>query len=79
MMFVRQIYAGWIGVMNDTHCTSGVCTFELNKARLDQLEQTEPTLHELNALYADLKLNVIHDKHGFKSYVKSITKERQHE
>ena len=69
MEFVRQQYAGWLGVKNETHCTSGPCTFALSASNEKQLIHAIPSKKEIKQLYDDYIFKNETDWYGFKEFL----------
>ena len=78
MRFVKQVYAGWIGVSNATHYTSGVFTFELNKGRLEQLTDVVPTVEDVKECLVYYKQRNFSDPHGFKKFMEDYINDPTH-
>jgi hypothetical protein len=55
MKLVKQIYAGWIGVLDGDTVDNGAIVFTLDNARRRQLVDHVPTEKELQALRKRLR------------------------
>jgi len=69
MEFVRQQYAGWLGLKNDKKCTNGVLTFDLTASNKAQLLHAIPSKHELKQLLVDYNTHNLNDPHGFRRHI----------
>lgn len=68
-MIVKQIYAGWVGVIAGDKCHNGVIEFDLNEARRQQLEPYQPTDREA----AMLRTRLIESKpYGHECYTSQL-------
>lgn len=74
MTFVRQIYAGWVGLKSDTMATSGVVLFNLTPERDAQLAPCKPSKEEVEELLAQYKKRHSDDQHGFVKHMNKFLK-----
>lgn len=69
MEFVRQQYAGWLGLKNNNKCTNGVLIFDLTSSNKVQLLHAIPSKSELKQLLVDYDTHNKSDSYGFRRHI----------
>lgn len=77
MKFIKQQYAGWVGISGHGYFTSGLRMWPLTKSAEKQLLDYSPTLKELKELLKEMQNNREYIFHECFRFVKDAIKDME--